>query len=152
MYICTTTHTPNYSQQELSDRFTLQPGGTNIHALKLPSAVSSGIRLTTTALKHRHTHTNTHILTHSTTPLHLIHPELLTPAEVGQWVYSSLAGLQRRWHTPWLRPGPAPLSSSSKYFPSQAPHVLRRPKKTGMYSSGGGTRVRKETERRQIQH
>lgn len=85
----------------------------NIHTLKLPSAVSSGIRLTTTALTHTHTQ--------HYTPLHLIHPELLTPAEVGQWVYSSLAGLQRRWHTPWLRPGPAPLSSPPhcKYFPSQ---------------------------------
>ena len=67
MYIYTTTHTLNYSQQELSDRFTLQPGGTNIHALKLPSAVSSGIRLTTTALKHTHTHTNTHTHTHTHT-------------------------------------------------------------------------------------
>lgn len=124
-------HTLNYSQQELSDHFTLQPGGMNIHTLKLPSAVSSGIRLTTS---HTHTHSAT---------LHLIHPELLTPAEVGQWVYSSLAGLQRRWHTPWLRPGSAPLSSPlhSKYFPSRTlsqnenqtpgPHVLRQPKKQG---------------------
>lgn len=59
------THTLNYSQQEPSDRFTLQPGGMNIHTLKLPSAVSSGIKADHLA----HTH-----------PLRLIHPELLTPA------------------------------------------------------------------------
>lgn len=53
------TYTLNYSQQELSDRFTLQPGGMNIHTLKLPSAVSSGIRLTTAALTHTFTHAHT---------------------------------------------------------------------------------------------
>lgn len=66
----------NYSQQELSDRFTMQPEGINIHTLKLASAASSRLRLTTAA--HTHTHTT----------LHITHPELLTPAEVGWRVYT----------------------------------------------------------------
>lgn len=77
----------NYSQQEPSDRFTLQPGGMNIHTLKLPSAVSSRLRLTASAL--------THICIHSTTPLHRIHAELVAPAEVGQWVNSRGGGTPR---------------------------------------------------------
>lgn len=119
----------------------------NIHTLKLPFAVSCWIRLTTT--KPTHTHTR------STTPLRLIHPELLTPAEVGRWVCSGLAGFQGRWHTPRLRPGAAPLCSPPRLqifsLPRMgtrhpAPHVLTRPKKTGMSAyelHRGGTSVRK---------
>lgn len=56
-YPKTSKHAINYSHQELSDHFTLQPGGMNTHTLKLPSVVPSRIRLTTPPLLPSHTHT-----------------------------------------------------------------------------------------------
>lgn len=84
----------------------------NIHTLKLPFAESSKIRLTITTLTH------THMALH---PCISFIQKFSHIAEVGQRLCFSLAWLWRRWHTPWLKPGPTPLSSRlcCKYFPSQ---------------------------------
>lgn len=110
-YPKTSKHTINYSHQELPDHFTLQPGGTytpSNYPLLYPAGLSW-------PLHHYYPPIHTH---GATPPRCLIHLELLTPTEVGQWVYSSLARLQTRWHTPCLKWGQASLSSPlhCKYF------------------------------------
>lgn len=110
----------------------------NIHTLKLPSAVSSGIRLTTTA-------THTHIHTEHYTPAS--HSSTSRSGPVG---ILQLGRVTEKVAHPVVkaRTGSSLLSSALQIFSLPrmttrlpALHVLRQPKKAAQETYRGGTCV-----------